>query len=70
MGTGDPGAEPDLREYEHSPLAEVQRLAGLGNLFDTLLVFENYPLAEALQQGPDTGLRILDVQGREQTHFR
>ncbi|WP_317847587.1 non-ribosomal peptide synthetase [Pseudomonas sp. HTZ2] len=59
----------DLREYEHSPLAEVQRLAGLGNLFDTLLVFENYPLAEALQQGPDTGLRILDVQGREQTHF-
>jgi len=59
----------DLREYEHTPLAEVQRLAGLGNLFDTLLVFENYPLAEALQQGPDTGLRILDVQGREQTHF-
>ncbi|WP_194791292.1 amino acid adenylation domain-containing protein [Pseudomonas sp. UFMG81] len=59
----------DLREYEHTPLAEVQRLAGLGNLFDTLLVFENYPLAEALQQGPDTGLRILDVEGREQTHF-
>ncbi|WP_323114777.1 non-ribosomal peptide synthetase [Pseudomonas guariconensis] len=59
----------DLRDYEHSPLAEVQRLASQGTLFDTLLVFENYPLAEALQQGPDTGLRILDVQGREQTHF-
>ncbi|MEG1039167.1 MAG: amino acid adenylation domain-containing protein [Pseudomonas sp.] len=58
-----------LREFEHTPLAEVQRLAGQGNLFDTLLVFENYPLAEALQQGPDTGLRILDVEGREQTHF-
>ncbi|TDF82583.1 non-ribosomal peptide synthetase [Pseudomonas sp. H9] len=58
-----------LREFEHTPLAEVQRLAGQGNLFDTLLVFENYPLAEALQQGPETGLRILDVEGREQTHF-
>ncbi|MGY0522979.1 condensation domain-containing protein, partial [Pseudomonas aeruginosa] len=38
-----------LREQEHTPLFEIQRWAGLGEaLFDSLLVFENYPVAEAL----------------------
>ncbi|MFD2837137.1 condensation domain-containing protein [Azotobacter vinelandii] len=47
-----------LREHEHTPLYEIQRWAGLGGeaLFDSLLVFENYPIAEALQQGAPEGL--------------
>ena len=30
--------------HQHLGLAEIQRLAGLGELFDTLVVFENYPV--------------------------
>jgi non-ribosomal peptide synthetase component F len=33
-----------LIEYQHLGLTEIQRQVGLGPLFDTLLVFENYPL--------------------------
>ncbi len=40
-----------LREHEHMPLAEIQRLRnGGGVLFDTLLVFENYPLDSSLHE--------------------
>ncbi|MBE7374214.1 non-ribosomal peptide synthase/polyketide synthase, partial [Pseudomonas lopnurensis] len=60
-----------LREFEHTPLYEVQRWAGQGGeaLFDSLLVFENYPVSEALQQGAPAGLRFGEVSGREQTNY-
>ncbi|QRX81460.1 non-ribosomal peptide synthetase [Glaciimonas sp. PAMC28666] len=36
-----------MREHEHAPLFEIQRWAGWAGqaLFDTLLVFDNYPVA-------------------------
>ena len=60
-----------LREHEHSPLFEVQRWAGLGgeSLFDSLLVFENYPVAEALQQGAPGGLTFEGTLSHEQTNY-
>ena len=60
-----------LREQEHTPLFEVQRWAGLGGeaLFDNILVFENYPVSEALEQGSPSGLRFGAVQSLEQTHY-
>ncbi len=60
-----------LREHEHTPLYEVQRWAGRAgeSLFDTLLVFENYPVAEALQQGAPAGLEFGHVHSREQTNY-
>ena len=33
-----------LMAHQHLGLAEIQGLAGLGELFDTLIVFENYPV--------------------------
>ncbi|MBK4996151.1 non-ribosomal peptide synthetase [Pseudomonas sp. S37] len=58
-----------LREYEHSPLYDIQRWAGSGGegLFDTLLVFENYPVGEALQQSAPAGLEFGNVHGHEQS---
>lgn len=60
-----------LMDHQHLGLTEIQRLAGSGDLFDTLLVFENYPIdrgavaeAEAL-----AGLRIVDVKGSGATHY-
>ena len=44
----------EARQYEHSPLAQVQRWSeverGLG-LFETLVVFENFPVDESLGEG-------------------
>ncbi|WP_259474131.1 condensation domain-containing protein, partial [Pseudomonas syringae] len=39
-----------LREHEHTPLYDIQRWARNSGeaLFDTILVFENYPVSEAL----------------------
>ena len=36
-----------LMAHQHLGLAEMQGLAGLGELFDTLVVFENYPVDRA-----------------------
>jgi hypothetical protein len=43
----------ELREYEHTPLSDLQRWAGLqgGALFDNLLVFENYPVDDVAEAG-------------------
>ena len=60
-----------LREHEHTPLFDIQRWAGTGGaaLFDTLLVFENYPVSTALAAGAPAGLTFSHVQNFEQTHY-
>ncbi|KTC56352.1 hypothetical protein AO262_26535 [Pseudomonas fluorescens ABAC62] len=60
-----------LREHEHTPLFDIQRWAGQGGeaLFDSILVFENYPLSEALQQGQGSGPRFGEVSTLEQTSY-
>ena len=65
------GQNVALREHEHTPLFEIQRWAGQGGegLFDTLLVFENYPLSEALQEQAPSGLSFGTVANQEQTNF-
>ena len=58
-----------LREFEHTPLNDIQRWAGTGGeaLFDSLLVFENFPVAEALSQADSSGLRMRNLSNHEQT---
>ncbi|WP_210639699.1 non-ribosomal peptide synthase/polyketide synthase [Pseudomonas sp. Tri1] len=60
-----------LREFEHTALLDIQRWAGQGGeaLFDSLLVFENYPIAQALEQGAPDGLRFGPVATQEQTNY-
>ncbi|MDH0141316.1 non-ribosomal peptide synthetase [Aquipseudomonas alcaligenes] len=60
-----------LREHEHSPLHDIQRWAGSAGeaLFDSLLVFENYPLGEALKQAERGELRLGLPQSHEFTHY-
>ncbi|MBL1266032.1 non-ribosomal peptide synthetase [Candidatus Methylomicrobium oryzae] len=61
----------ELREVETTPLADAQRWWGRPGeaLFDTLLVFENYPLSDALRRRPEDGLRIHGESHRETTNF-
>ncbi|MCQ8130958.1 condensation domain-containing protein, partial [Methylomonas rivi] len=58
-----------LREFEYLPLYDIQRWTGVGgDLFDTLLVFENYPVDEALQQS-GSGLSIGNVNQHDVTNY-
>ena len=58
-----------LRDVDHVALADVQRALGVGELFDTLLVVENYPRDPDAQPGAVAGLRITDVQGDDRTQY-
>ena len=44
--------------HQHLGLAEIQGLAGLGELFDTLVVFENYPVDRGSLSADAGGLRL------------
>ena len=50
-----------LMAHQHLGLAEIQGLAGLGELFDTLVVFENYPVDRAGLAPEAGGLRLSEV---------
>ncbi|RUL69473.1 non-ribosomal peptide synthetase, partial [Dyella choica] len=60
-----------LLEHNHLSLIEIQRLAGLGELFDTHSVFENYALDvdEPDNPGKDLRARIGDGQGGMRSHY-
>ncbi len=60
-----------MREHEHTPLFEIQSWAGQGGdaLFDSILVFENYPLAEALQHHSAQDVQFGLPGNHEQTHY-
>ncbi|MFD6221978.1 amino acid adenylation domain-containing protein [Nocardia asteroides] len=61
-----------LLDHHHLGLGAIQRAAGLGELFDTMLAFESFPVdAEGLQQagGALGDLRIDDLQGADFTHY-
>ncbi|TAN35324.1 MAG: amino acid adenylation domain-containing protein, partial [Verrucomicrobia bacterium] len=61
----------DDNRYAHSPLFEIQANSDVANgtaLFDSLLVFENYPLGDALER-IDAGYRIENSQGIEYSHY-
>ncbi|SCF61794.1 non-ribosomal peptide synthase domain TIGR01720/amino acid adenylation domain-containing protein [Streptomyces sp. Ncost-T6T-2b] len=61
--------QAELTAYQYLPLAEVQRLGGVGDLFDTLLVIENYPFAPESLRTSDGGLRVAGISGRDDTHY-
>ncbi|MFJ4095287.1 amino acid adenylation domain-containing protein [Kitasatospora sp. NPDC089913] len=63
------GEQAELTPHQHLPLAEVQRLGGVGELFDTLLVIENYPFEPGSLSTADGGLRVVDIDGRDDTHY-
>ncbi|WP_205300740.1 non-ribosomal peptide synthetase [Pantoea sp. Ap-967] len=60
-----------LREQEHTPLYDIQRWVGQGaqSLFDTLLVFENYPISQALRDAAPAGLGFGPVNNVEQSNY-
>ncbi|WP_380567727.1 amino acid adenylation domain-containing protein [Saccharothrix mutabilis] len=60
-----------LIEHQHLGLTDVQRAAGHGDLFDTLVVFESYPVdRDAVAAAErEAGLAITRVEVEDSTHY-
>ncbi|GLK69617.1 non-ribosomal peptide synthetase [Hansschlegelia plantiphila] len=60
-----------MREHEHVALHLAQALAGRPGapLFDTLIAFENYPVAEALKTRYGDGLALRQLSNLEATNY-
>ncbi|KUI42166.1 hypothetical protein AU197_06590 [Mycobacterium sp. IS-1590] len=61
-------AHNDTLEHQHLALREIHRLTGHDQLFDTLFVYENYPIDTAVPLGDD-GLAVTDFSNREYNHY-
>ncbi|HEX8352018.1 MAG TPA: condensation domain-containing protein, partial [Pyrinomonadaceae bacterium] len=72
-GLQEEGAE--ARQYEYAPLSDVQRWGGIGGgrpLFDSIFVFENYPVDSELGEGVSDGgasIEIGDVGSFKLTNY-
>ncbi|KDN87621.1 hypothetical protein KCH_06340 [Kitasatospora cheerisanensis KCTC 2395] len=60
-------AQSALLDHQYLGLAEIQAAAGHGTLFDTLLVFENYPMDP--QQLTAGELRVTGIGHHGATHY-
>ncbi|WP_103352219.1 non-ribosomal peptide synthetase [Amycolatopsis sp. CA-128772] len=63
-------AQAESRRFEHVPLTAVQAWSGVGggrNLFDSLVVFENYPVTA--DDVAAHGVRLRDLQAMETTNY-
>jgi pristinamycin I synthase-2 len=55
--------------HHHLGMGDIQRLAGRRELFDTHVVFENYPLDTAGLESPAPGLTVEGIEGRDAAHY-
>ncbi|MET7640137.1 amino acid adenylation domain-containing protein [Streptomyces sp. NPDC005438] len=58
-----------LLPHQHLSLADIQRAAGQGPLFDTLTALENYPADAPAELGRVAGLELDQVRGWDATHY-
>ncbi|MEU8196723.1 amino acid adenylation domain-containing protein [Microbispora amethystogenes] len=59
-------AQSELLNHQHLGLTEIQRLAGPGATFDTLMAFENYRAGDS---EPPQPLKLVETEVREATNF-
>ncbi|MFF5887156.1 amino acid adenylation domain-containing protein, partial [Streptomyces sp. NPDC012589] len=59
----------ELLPHQHLGLSRIQQDAGHGELFDTVLILENYPLDPDALRTAVPGLTLTGVQGRDATHY-
>ena len=58
-----------LTAHQHIGLAEIQHLTGLGELFDTQMVFENYPVDRGVITKILSTLRVSEITGYDTAHY-
>ncbi len=61
--------QAELSAHQYLGLTDIQSQAGVGELFDTIVVVENYPVDPATGAGLESGLRIVGAKGLDATHY-
>ncbi|EID79114.1 non-ribosomal peptide synthetase, partial [Rhodococcus opacus RKJ300 = JCM 13270] len=63
--------QTSLLDHHHLGLGEIQSRVGVGNLFDTLSVFESFPIdTSGLDENTDIGgMRVTGLDARDATHY-
>jgi amino acid adenylation domain-containing protein len=65
------GQQIEARQYEYTSLVNIQKWSQVASsqpLFDSIVVFENYPVDAALAQ-PDLNVEIKNIQGFDKTNY-
>ncbi|MFD8607246.1 condensation domain-containing protein, partial [Streptomyces globisporus] len=64
------GEQGALLPHQHLGLTEIQRAAGLGDAFDTVVAVENFPAArDTSAERRAAGAKIAAIEGRDATHY-
>ena len=58
-----------LLPHQYLGLLELQRMTGLSELFDTLVVFENFPMNGVTEQEIFGGVRLTELDTNDATHY-
>jgi hypothetical protein len=61
-----------LRQYEYTPLVDIQRWSEVDAgdpLFESLAIFENYPIDRSLREQAQAGLEVRDIHFHELTNY-
>ncbi|MGW3572555.1 AMP-binding protein, partial [Streptomyces sp. NPDC000941] len=61
--------QTELLAHQHLGLADIQKAVGLGELFDTVIVFENYPVDLPDADGPSGELQFTKEDTRSGNHY-
>nr|QEO74212.1 condensation domain-containing protein [uncultured bacterium] len=58
-----------LLDHQHLGLAEIQRAVGVSDLFDSLVVVENYPVGDEQLTDASGAIRVENIDYTDATHY-
>ena len=61
--------QSNLMAHQHVNLADIQRSLGFDQLFDTLVVFQNYPIDSVISRTRIGSVRVTGTQGHDVGHY-
>ncbi|WP_405775440.1 non-ribosomal peptide synthase/polyketide synthase [Streptomyces sp. NBC_00859] len=62
-------SQSQLIQHHHLGLSELHRMAGVNELFDTCIVFENYPVDPQSLDLTSVGLQVVSIDVKDAAHY-
>jgi amino acid adenylation domain-containing protein/non-ribosomal peptide synthase protein (TIGR01720 family) len=63
------GEQAALLDHQHLGLAEIQRVVGISEMFDSLVVVENYPAGDEQLTDATGSIRVESIDYTDATHY-
>uniref|UniRef100_UPI001AEF08D7 condensation domain-containing protein n=1 Tax=Mesorhizobium mediterraneum TaxID=43617 RepID=UPI001AEF08D7 len=61
--------EAEARQHEYASLTDIQGWSGITPLFESVVVFENYPVGDRQDGEREAGLRLKRIRAWERTNY-